>query len=224
MLVWVHVGVLIYENDEGVCYDKYDLQWKKCRTSERGQKMTKKELAMDCFSQGYNCTQSVVLAYKEYFDMDQDTLMRIAGSFGGGMGRLREVCGAMSGIAFVLGQLYGYSDPKAKAEKNDHYARIQLLAKQFEEKNGSIVCRELLGLNVKHDVPVAAERTAEYYKKRPCKEIVGIAAELLEKYIEDSGDVSFVARSVPLSQTCSEDISLSHNCNRIKTNIIRKSK
>lgn len=145
--------------------------------------MTKRELAMNCFAEGYNCTQSVVMAYREYFDMEPDTLMKIAGSFGGGMGRLREVCGAMSGIAFVLGQIYGYSDPKAKEEKNAHYARIQELAKAFEAKNGSIVCRELLGLNVKHDVPQAAERTEEYYKKRPCKEIVGIAAELLEAYI-----------------------------------------
>lgn len=145
--------------------------------------MSKKELAMEYFSKGYNCSQSVVLAYQEYFSLDQDSLAKIAGSFGGGMGRLREVCGAMSGIAFVLGQLYGYSDPKAKEEKNAHYARIQELAKKFEEKNGSIVCRELLGLSIKHDVPQAAERTEEYYKKRPCKEIVGIAAELVEEYI-----------------------------------------
>lgn len=148
--------------------------------------MTKKEIAMQYFTEGYNCSQSVVLAYKEYFPMDQDALARIAGSFGGGMGRLREVCGAMSGIAFVLGQLYGYSDPKAKEEKNAHYARIQQLAKRFEEKNGSIVCRELLGLGIKHDVPQAAERTEEYYKKRPCKEIVGIAAELLEEYVAEN--------------------------------------
>lgn len=147
--------------------------------------MTKKDQAMEYFTEGYNCSQSVVLAYKEYFQIDQENLAKIASSFGGGMGRLREVCGAMSGIAFVLGQLYGYDDPKAKQEKNDHYARVQLLAKQFEEKNGSIVCRELLGLNLKHDVPQAAERTAEYYKKRPCKEIVGIAAELLEEYIKE---------------------------------------
>ncbi|MDO4491598.1 MAG: C-GCAxxG-C-C family protein [Lachnospiraceae bacterium] len=149
--------------------------------------MTKKEQAMTLFAEGYNCSQSVALAFSEYFSMERDTLAAIASSFGGGMGRLREVCGAMSGIALVLGQIYGYSDPKAKQEKNDHYARVQQLAKQFEEKNGSIVCRELLGLSVKHDVPEAAERTAEYYKKRPCKEIVGIAAELLENYIRENG-------------------------------------
>lgn len=147
--------------------------------------MTRKEIAMEYFAEGYNCSQSVVLAYKECFSLDQDSLAKIAGSFGGGMGRLREVCGAMSGIAFVMGQLYGYSDPKAKEEKNAHYARIQEAAKKFEEKNGSIVCRELLGLKVKHDVPQAAERTEEYYKKRPCKEIVGIAAEILEEYIAE---------------------------------------
>ena len=81
--------------------------------------------------------------------------------------------------------LYGYDDPGAREEKAAHYARIQELAKAFEEKNGSIVCRELLGLSVKREEPTPKERTAEYYKKRPCKELVGDAAEILEKYIAE---------------------------------------
>ena len=83
------------------------------------------------------------------------------------------------------GILYGYDDPGAREEKAAHYARIQELAKAFEEKNGSIVCRELLGLSVKREEPTPKERTAEYYKKRPCKELVGDAAEILEKYIAE---------------------------------------
>ena len=85
----------------------------------------------------------------------------------------------------TVGILYGYDDPGAREEKAAHYARIQELAKAFEEKNGSIVCRELLGLSVKREEPTPKERTAEYYKKRPCKELVGDAAEILEKYIAE---------------------------------------
>ena len=99
------------------------------------------------------------------------------------MGRLREVCGSVSGMFLTVGVLYGYDDPKAKEEKAEHYARIQELAAAFEKANGSIVCRELLGLTVKKEAPIPQERTAEYYKKRPCKELVGMAAEILEKYI-----------------------------------------
>lgn len=90
-----------------------------------------------------------------------------------------------AGWFLVAGILYGYDDPGAREEKAAHYARIQELAKAFEEKNGSIVCRELLGLSVKREEPTPKERTAEYYKKRPCKELVGDAAEILEKYIAE---------------------------------------
>lgn len=117
--------------------------------------------------------------------MDTHTAAVLSSSFGGGMGRLREVCGAVSGMFLVAGILYGYDDPGAREEKAAHYARIQELAKAFEEKNGSIVCRELLGLSVKREEPTPKERTAEYYKKRPCKELVGDAAEILEKYIAE---------------------------------------
>lgn len=146
--------------------------------SERGKK------AMELFAEGYNCAQAVVLAYEDYFEESPETLAAVISSFGGGMGRLREVCGAVSGMFFVAGKLYGYSDPKAGREKADHYARIQELAAQFRERNGSIVCRELLGLDEKVSVPVPQERTEAYYKKRPCKELVGDAATILEQYIE----------------------------------------
>lgn len=146
--------------------------------SPRGRK------AMELFKEGYNCAQAVVLAYEDYFEERPETLAAMISSFGGGMGRLREVCGAVSGMFFVAGKLYGYSDPKAGKEKMDHYARIQELAASFRERNGSIVCRELLGLQEKVSVPMPEERTAEYYKKRPCGELVADAASILERYIE----------------------------------------
>lgn len=141
--------------------------------------------AMELFKEGYNCAQAVVLAYEDYFEESPETLALLVSSFGGGMGRLREVCGAVSGMFFVAGKLYGYADPKAGKEKMDHYARIQELAASFREGNGSIVCRELLGLQEKVSAPAPEERTTEYYKKRPCVELVGDAAEILDRYSKE---------------------------------------
>ena len=148
--------------------------------------MTRREIAMANFMEGYNCSQSIVLAYADMLDTDKATLLRLSSSFGGGMGRLREVCGSVSGMFMVAGLLYGYDGPETGQIKADHYARIQELAHRFEEKHGSIVCRELLGLSVRHDVPVPEARTTEYYQKRPCPEIIGDAAEILEKYINEN--------------------------------------
>lgn len=148
--------------------------------------MTRREIAMANFMEGYNCSQSIVLAYADMLDIDKAILLRLSSSFGGGMGRLREVCGSVSGMFIVAGLLYGYDGPETGQIKADHYARIQELAHRFEEKHGSIVCRELLGLSVRHDVPVPEARTTEYYKKRPCPEIIGDAAEILEKYINEN--------------------------------------
>ena len=148
--------------------------------------MTRRELAMDYFKKGYNCSQSVVLAFEDMLPVEKSLLSKITSSFGGGMGRLREVCGAVSGMFMITGLLYGFDEPKGGQVKEDHYARIQELAKRFEESNGSIICRELLGLSVKHDSPVPEERTNEYYKKRPCAEIVGDAADILEQYIREN--------------------------------------
>lgn len=147
--------------------------------------MARKEKAMQLFEEGYNCAQSVFLAFEDLHGADRKTAAMLSSSFGGGMGRLREVCGTVTGMFLVAGILYGYDDPKAGEEKAEHYARIQELAKDFEEKNGSIICRELLGLNVKREVPVPEARTKEYYKKRPCRELVGQAVEILEQYLAE---------------------------------------
>lgn len=148
--------------------------------------MTRRETAMTNFLNGYNCSQSIILAFEDLLPVDKTTLSKMASSFGGGMGRLREVCGSVSGMFMIAGLLYGYDGPETGQVKADHYARIQELARRFEEKHGSIVCREMLGLSVHHDVPVPEARTSEYYKKRPCTEIIGDAAEILEQYIKEN--------------------------------------
>ena len=134
--------------------------------------------AKELFLNGYNCSQAVLLAFDDVTGLDTETAARLASSFGGGMGRLREVCGAVSGMFMIAGLTNGYDDPKAKEEKAAHYALIQTLADDFKQENGSIVCRELLGLNADGS-PVPAPRTAEYYKKRPCAELVGDAARII---------------------------------------------
>lgn len=139
--------------------------------------------AMDLFKEGYNCSQAVFLAFEDKYHIDRTTALKLSSSLGGGMGRLREVCGAVSGMFLVAGVLYGYDDPKDYDKKTEHYARIQQLAKEFETLNGSIVCRELLGLGKEKEGPAPDKRTDEYYKKRPCSELVGMAAAIMEQYI-----------------------------------------
>ena len=139
--------------------------------------------AMNLFKEGYNCSQSVFLAFKDLYGIDRHTALKLSSSFGGGMGRLREVCGSVSGMFLTAGILYGYDSPKDRSSKTEHYKRIQELARSFEELNGSIVCRELLGLDQKKESYVPEERTKDYYRKRPCEQIVGCAAYIMEEYI-----------------------------------------
>ena len=145
--------------------------------------MTRKEKAMQSFLDGYNCCQCMMLAFEDLLTIDLDTALKISSPFGGGMGRLREVCGSVSGMFMVLGYIYGYNNPKDYEGKKDLYAHIQELARRYEEANGSIICRDLLGLTVQHDTATPSERTSEYYAKRPCAEKIGSAAEILESYL-----------------------------------------
>ena len=152
---------------------------------EAERKMTRGEKAEALFLEGYNCAQAVVIAFEDLHGLDRETAAKLSSSFGGGMARLREVCGSVSGMFMVAGLLYGYDNPKAKEEKTEHYARIQKLAAEFTAENGSIVCRELLGLTEKKQEPTPEARTEEYYKKRPCKELIGRAAEIMDNYIKE---------------------------------------
>ncbi len=142
------------------------------------------EKAMSLFKQGYNCSQAVFLAFCDKTGLDEVTALKISCSFGGGMGRLREVCGAVTGMFMVAGMLYGYSDPKDNISKTKHYKLIQELADKFKQENGSIICHELLGLGAGADKPVPEIRTDDYYKKRPCVELVGFASKIMEEYIK----------------------------------------
>lgn len=142
------------------------------------------EKARAYFLEGYNCAQSVLLAFHRELDLTPEQAARMASSFGGGMGRLREVCGAVSGMLLALGLFDGYCNPKDTTAKKDQYALVQELAGKFRGQNGSIVCRELLGLDHVSDAPVPAARTAEYYQKRPCADLVADAADILGDWLE----------------------------------------
>ena len=150
--------------------------------------MNRKELAGEYFLKGYNCSQAVALAFADLVNIDEKSLLKLASSFGGGMGRLREVCGAVGGMFIIAGLLFGYDTPEKGEIKAEHYKRIQALALRLEEKFGSIVCRELLGLNVKHDLPTPEPRTPDFYKKRPCKEIIEEAVGILDDFIRSENE------------------------------------
>lgn len=138
------------------------------------------------FMEGYNCSQAVVGAWAEDIGLDSETAYKIASGFGGGIGRMREVCGAFTGAVMVLGLKFGNTIGSDRAAKGKDYERVQLFAKRFKEELGSdtIICRELLGLSGPSD-PDPAKRTKEYYQKRPCPETVAIASGLLGEFMEN---------------------------------------
>lgn len=147
--------------------------------------MTRKEKAMQSFLDGYNCAQCMMIAFEDMLTIDLEMALKIASPFGGGMGRLREVCGSVSGMFMVLGFVKGYCEPDDSVGKKELYEHIQELARRYEEANGSIICRELLGLHVKKEDAIPEQRTEEYYKKRPCAEKIGSAVEILEEYLKE---------------------------------------
>ena len=138
--------------------------------------------AAELFLSGSNCAQAVAVAFCDVTGLTPEFSAKMASSFGGGMGRLREVCGAVSGMLMVAGLLYGYEDPgEDDVNKKAHYQLVQELAGKFREQAGSIVCREILK-NPPSD-PNPTPRTEEFYKKRPCARMVILAAEILDDYI-----------------------------------------
>lgn len=143
--------------------------------------MNHAEKAAELFLEGYNCAQSVAAAFCDVTGLDVKFTAKTVSAFGGGMGRLREVCGAVSGMFFVLSHLYGYDAPEDDAKKKQLYAQVQELAAGFRMQNGSIICRELLD-NPPTD-PNPSPRTAEYYAKRPCVRMVMTAAQLMDDFI-----------------------------------------
>jgi C_GCAxxG_C_C family probable redox protein len=155
------------------------------------EKMTPHEArAAELFLSGAVCAQAVFCAFSDLHGLDLETASRLSSSMGGGIGRLREVCGAFSGAAMVAGMLYGFEIPPDQSEKSAHYKRIQFLASHFSERWGSIVCRDILaarmGENAVSTEHVPDERTKEYYQRRPCLEAVRLAARILDEYIENN--------------------------------------
>ena len=143
---------------------------------------------------GYNCCQAVVLAYNDIFGIDDTTAAAISSGFGGGMGRMREVCGSVSGMVLLAGLLKPATDPSDKSGRAANYSLVQEVAGEFKSINGSIICKELLGLpscsvsapdNIHGfpESPVPSDRTPEYYRKRPCEELVGISAKIIGEKI-----------------------------------------
>ena len=141
-------------------------------------------VAAELFLQGYNCAQAVAVAFSDVTGLDEKLSARLASSFGGGMGRMREVCGAVSGMLMVVSQLYGDDRPDDEQGKKELYALVQKLAGQFREQNGSIICRELL--ESPSSDPNPSPRTAEYYAQRPCVRMVMTAADLMDEFLKNN--------------------------------------
>ena len=143
------------------------------------------EKAAELFAQGYNCAQAVFAAFCDVTGMDTETALLISSSFGGGIGRMREICGSCSSMFITAGLLYGYTSPNADKSKGEHYKRIQELASEFKSVHGTIICRELLKTLKVNNSPVPEPRTEHYYKVRPCIRFVRTAAEILDRYIAE---------------------------------------
>lgn len=141
-------------------------------------------LARELFEKGYNCSQSVFAAFCDETGLDFETALKISSSFGGGMGRLREVCGAVTAMFMIAGIKYGYTGPQNDELKGEHYRLVQMISHKFKEHNGSYICRELLGLEGAED-PIPEARSKEYYQSRPCSGLVEYAAELMDEIIRD---------------------------------------
>ena len=137
--------------------------------------------AAELFVGGYNCAQAIMVAFCDVTGLEKDMAARMSSSFGGGMGRMREVCGAVSGMLLVAGILYGYDTPGDDESKLSHYQLVQALSGQFREQVGSIVCREIL--KDPPSDPNPTPRTEEFYKTRPCARMVLLAGQILDEYI-----------------------------------------
>ena len=140
--------------------------------------------AVALFKDGYNCSQSVVAAFADLYGFTNDQALRMAASFGGGIGRMRATCGAACGMFMLAGLETGATDAADRAGKSHNYAVVQQLAERFRQENGSLICAELLGLSPRqqHTDTQAEARTPAYYAKRPCAQMVESAARLFAEF------------------------------------------
>ena len=146
--------------------------------------MNSSNKAVELFESGYNCSQAIVLAFEDLFNIDKKALKSLSSSFGGGISRLREVCGCVSGMAIVMGLLYGDYDINNNDEKAKHYERVQQLAIKFKEKTNSINCAELLDKAKGIETPIPEIRNEKYYSSRPCSKYIAIMAQIIQQHIE----------------------------------------
>ena len=138
---------------------------------------------METFESGYTCAQAVFVTYAGLFGMDRETALKLASPMGGGVGRMREICGAVSSMALLAGLKEGNTDPENEEGRERIYVLVRRLADRFKEKNGSIICRELLGITQREESAKPAPRTKEYYASRPCSALVASAAEIIEEML-----------------------------------------
>ena len=144
------------------------------------------ELAVSLFKEGYNCSQSVVAAFADMYGFTREQALRMSASFGGGIGRMRQTCGAACGLFLVAGLETGCTEGSNRESKEANYKLVQQLAQEFKQRNGSLICAQLLGLDKSAPTPATPEaRTAEYYKKRPCVKMVEEAAQIWVEYLEN---------------------------------------
>ena len=146
--------------------------------------MNRREKGENYFKQGFNCAQAVALAFTDKLGLDEEATAKLSSPFGGGFGRMREVCGAISGMIMVLGAVEGNGMNTTDETKLALYQKVQNLMNEFKEKNGSYICRELLALPEGNSDPTPEKRTKNYYEKRPCALLVGDACQMLEEYFE----------------------------------------
>ncbi len=144
----------------------------------------RKQRARELFRSGYNCCQAVAMTFADVIGLPEDEIARLASGLGGGMGRMREVCGTVSGMVIVSGAIIPATDVTDRKAKTANYALVQEMAGEFRQANGSIICRELLGLSKPEGTPVPSDRTPEYYKKRPCVELCACAAGIVAKRLK----------------------------------------
>jgi len=150
--------------------------------------MNEIERAGELFLEGFNCSQSVFTAFCHRFGMDEETAKRVSAGLGGGVGRMREVCGAVSGAAMVLGSVASAAEGDDSENKAKNYELVREFAERFKKRNGgTVICRDLLALDIPMEKSAMPEnRTAEYYKNRPCLKLVEDAAEILTEMIKEN--------------------------------------
>lgn len=142
------------------------------------------ERAKELFHDGFNCSQAVFAACADIYGVDEQTALRLAASFGGGIGRMRQTCGAACGMFLLAGLENGSAIPGDAEGKKNNYTFVQDLAAKFKDENGSLICAELLGIAPQPQEPIPEARTDAYYQKRPCVEMVATAVKIYLKSIK----------------------------------------